>query len=212
VNKGRLYFADRQIFALLSSSNETRCLVKTLTRVPTLLMELKVSADSDLDLLAAYWGGHGKLQETKRLLRSLARVPGGGSINISHFLPPLPRGLLYTYPAPTNAERQDCFWTSFNFFNERPDDRFRAPQVANQTLQSDYAPAHGDRQFGDLLLLLEADDMAAHMCVYIAKDVVYTKNGNDPNQPWVLMRMKDLLTLYASEKPQQWRVFRKKST
>jgi hypothetical protein len=51
--------------------------------------------------------------------------------------------------------------------------------------------------------------MAAHMCVYIAADVVYTKNGVDPKQPWVLMRMKDLLALYTSDQPQQWRVFRK---
>jgi hypothetical protein len=211
--RGRLYFADRQLFALLSSSNETRCLFKTLTRVPTLLMELKVTAASDLEALADYWGSRSKVQETKRLLRSLARVPGGGSINISYFMAPVPRIQLYTYPSPAEAEARDCFWTSFNFFNDRPDDRLGRPERANETLQADYDPVRGpNRKFGDILLLLEDGDTAVHMCVHIAEDVVYTKNGNDPNQPWVLMRMKDLQTLYASEKRREWRVFRKRST
>jgi hypothetical protein len=140
-------------------------------------------------------------------------VPGGGSINISYFMAPVPRIQLYTYPSPAEAEARDCFWTSFNFFNDRPDDRLGRPERANETLQADYDPVRGpNRKFGDILLLLEDGDTAVHMCVHIAEDVVYTKNGNDPNQPWVLMRMKDLQTLYASEKRREWRVFRKRST
>jgi hypothetical protein len=44
----------------------------------------------------------------------------------------------------------------------------------------------------------------------VAEDIVFTKNGDDPNQPWVLMRMADMMLLYTSDKPQQWRVFRKR--
>jgi len=70
----------------------------------------------------------------------------------------------------------------------------------------------GDKQFGDILILLDSDENAVHACVYVADDIVFTKNGDDPNQPWVLMRMADMMLLYASDKPQQWRVFRKRGT
>ena len=61
------------------------------------------------------------------------------------------------------------------------------------------------------MLLLQEGDRAVHMCVYIAADIVYTKNGGHPYQPWILMKLDDLMVQYASDKPQQWRVFRKKS-
>ncbi len=207
---GRLYFADSQVFELLSTPEETRCLARTLSRVPTLLMKLRVTSNSDIDGLTQYWSRGGDPAEVKRLLRSLARVPGGASINISHFLPPVPRLCLYTYPDATNTIREDCFWTGFNFFNDRADDTLTARSDPNKTLRAEYDLVQGERQFGDLLLLLE-DDTAMHMCVYIAADIVFTKNGEHPNQPWVLMRMNDMMVLYKSEKPQQWRVFRKKN-
>ena len=60
--------------------------------------------------------------------------------------------------------------------------------------------------------MLTESKFAMHACVFIADDVYYTKNGTDPNQPWVLMRMKDMMTQYASGQPQEWRVYRRKST
>jgi len=48
------------------------------------------------------------------------------------------------------------------------------------------------------------------MCVYIAADIVYTKNGGHHFQPWILMKLDDVMVQYASDKPQQLRVFRKK--
>jgi hypothetical protein len=123
----------------------------------------------------------------------------------------VPRLRLYTYPDVENNERADCFWTAFNFPNETPVPHLPDPNHYNQLLRSDYEIVRGEKLFGDILLLLEAGDTAAHMCVYIADDIVYTKNGLDPYQPWVLMRMKDLHTLYASDKPQEWRIFRKRN-
>jgi hypothetical protein len=208
---GLLYFSDGQLFELLTSSNETRCLFRTLLRVPTMLVKLKVNADSDVAQLAEYWGVGGRAGDLKPLLQSLARKPGGASINISHFLPPLPRLCLYTYPPPTNGPRRDCFWTSFTFFGERPGYKLGDTRYASSLLDTDYVRWHGEKRFGDVLILVESG-VAAHACVYIADDIYYTKNGTDPNQPWVLMRMDDLKVQYASEQPQEWRVFRKKSS
>jgi hypothetical protein len=208
--KGLHCFADTQLFELLSSSNETRCLTMALCRVPTLLMKLRVTPQSDLNALLSYWGGCGDAERIKPLLESVIRVPGGADLNISDFMPPVPRLNLYTYPNAAHPVPQDCFCSSFNFFGDHLDPRYLDPAYANTVLQSDFDPVRGEKKFGDLMLLLEDGDRAVHMCVYIAADVVYTKNGGHAYQPWILMKLDDLMLQYASDKPQQWRVFRKK--
>lgn len=205
-----LCFADLQLFELLSSSNDTHCLVKTLCRVPTLMMKVKIKADTDLDALLDYWGACGRAKSVKPLLKSLARLPEGGEVNVSYFLPAVPRLRLYTYPDPARPAREDCFWSSFNFFNDEPEQRFLDPVYADKMLQSDFQEVRGEKRFGDIMLLLEAGDRAVHMCVYMADDIVYTKNGGHLYQPWVLMRIADMMVQYPSDKPQQWRVFRKR--
>ena len=210
-NHGLLYFADGQLFELMSSSNETRCLFATLLRVPTMLVKLKITADTDINALIRYWDTGGRAKDLRPLMNALARMPGGGSLNISYFLPPTPRLNLYTYPRFTNGLPLDCFWTSFNFFEEKPGYRLGDQEYADHLLHSDYSPVLGDKRLGDVLILVE-DGYALHACVFIADDIYYTKNGTDPNQPWVLMRMKDMQAQYPSKEPHTWRVFRKKAT
>ena len=205
----RVYFADTQVFELMRSPDETRRLVRTLTRVPTLIMELRLTRESDIDALISYWGRFRKRDELNELLRSLARVPGGASINVSYFMPPVPRLRLYTYPDPDASARHDCFWTSFNFFYDQPQHNPANPADYNELLRSGFTPVTGQARFGDILLLLEAGEIAAHMCVYVAADVVYTKNGVDAKQPWALMRMKEIKAMYATDKPVEWRAFRR---
>lgn len=204
-----LQFADSQLFELLSSSNETRCLFKTLLRVPTMLVMLHVTPDADIPALTAYWDAGRQEKDLRPLLQSLARMPGGGSLNISFFLPPVPRELLYTYPRSAEGLQRDCFWTSFNFFGERPGYRLGDTAFAARLLESDYVPVQGERRFGDLLILME-NRLAQHACIYVAGDIYFTKNGSDPRQPWVLMTMRDMMTQYATGQPQEWRAYRRR--
>jgi len=182
---------------------------KELCRVQTLLMKLKVTPQSDLQTLLDYWGGCGNADRVKPLLESVIRVREGAELNVSFFMPPVPRLNLYTYPNPASQAGQDCVFSAFNFFLDQPDNRFTDPEYANNVLQSDFEPVRGEKKFGDLLLLQQGD-RAVHMCVYIAADIVYTKNGGHPCQPWILMKLGDLMVQYESDKPQQLRVFRKK--
>jgi len=202
-------FADLQLFELLSSPSETRCLVKALCRVPTMLMRIKVTPQTDIKAILDYWGTCGEAERIKPLLESLSRVPGGADLNVAAFMPPVPRLNLYTYPNAANPVGQDCVSSSLNFFNDRPDNHFTDPQYANQVLQSEFDPVRGEKRFGDLMLL-EDEGRTVHMCVYIAADVVYTKNGGHVYQPWILMKLNDLMGQYSSDKPPQWRIFRKK--
>jgi hypothetical protein len=56
---------------------------------------------------------------------------------------------------------------------------------------------------------VSADAQALHMCVYIVDDVVFTKNGANTQQPWVLMKLPEMFSQYASSKPYEVRVYRR---
>jgi hypothetical protein len=57
--------------------------------------------------------------------------------------------------------------------------------------------------YGDLILFLDDNQTIAHSAVYVADDLVFTKNGNSFVQPWKIMRMKDLVNVYALAVPTQ---------
>ena len=40
-----------------------------------------------------------------------------------------------------------------------------------------------------------------HAAVYIADDIVFTKNGFHCTQPWILMHLKDMVETYAARLP-----------
>jgi hypothetical protein len=74
-----------------------------------------------------------------------------------------------------------------------------------------FKPKDGAKQFGDVLLLLGKDNKALHMCVHIADEMVFTKNGANTQQPWVLMKMSEMLGEYENEKPFQLVTYRRKT-
>jgi hypothetical protein len=52
---------------------------------------------------------------------------------------------------------------------------------------------------GDLVLIIRGGTNVLHSAVYLADDIAFTKNGNNANQPWTLMRLKDLLATYDQD-------------
>ena len=211
---GLLCFADRQALAKLFSAEDYLQASRTIARVRTLMVNLRVTPSSDVDQLMKYWGLPGRLLQVRPLLESLKRVPQGGSVNVAWFFPPVPRLLLYSYPHPTNTiagRWPDCFWSSYNFLKDQADDRFMDARYQEQVLRQEYRLVPQADLFGDLILLYEpmgADIRTVHMCVYVADDIVFTKNGYAPREPWVLMRMEDMMIHYSPKKPLSRVVFR----
>ena len=83
-----------------------------------------------------------------------------------------------------------------NFFNATPNTNFFDRAYTSKVLETDYVPIQMEPTFGDVVALANAAGEIFHTCVYIAEDFVFTKNGVDPEQPWVLMKMADMLMLY----------------
>jgi len=209
---GALCLVDIDVLQQALTTNQFRAVFESLYAEPSVLVKLRVDAKSDIDALLRYWGQDGRGRSLRPLLKSLARLPGGGSINIVALLPPFARLRLYTFDSTNEvagAER-DCFWTAMNFYNDPPDARLFDSAYALSRLSQDYAPAASPRQLGDLLVLVDDSGRTVHACVFIAADFVFTKNGADYLQPWVLMTIPDMLARYATDQPAQLHTLRRK--
>jgi len=188
-----------EVFSQISTLSERRRLVKTLSRNSTVLMKLRIAPDTDVDALMAYWKGTWRAKDIQPMLESLTRVPGGTTIDIAHLLPKFARQRLNTYPAQDpSTPAIDCYWTAMNFFRDPPDDRYYDPAVWQSELNTNYTVV-AQPTFGDLVFFLRPDDRPIHAAVFIADDVVFTKNGGNDRQPWILMKWDDLLARYPQD-------------
>lgn len=210
-----LLFSDYAVvMPQIASRTERIRLLKTLARKSTLLVKLRVRPTSDLDTLAEYWGHGPRRKDMRALLESIAHRPGGITIDVAHLLPKFPRSVLFTYPPPpvTPADaHHDCHWTSLNFFNDAPDERFTDTDVVRQTLESGYVPVVGRPRLGDILVFARADDVVIHSCVFVADDIVFTKNGASETMPFILMNLSDVIAFYPADPPLVIRAYRARS-
>lgn len=213
MHSGSICFCDGAIVQRLFSPADFRRLVKALYGERTFLMRLVVNADTDIDGLIKYWGKGGRAHALRPLFESLAKVPHGTTINVSYLLPIFARVRLYTFANEWTdplATKENCFWTAMNFFKDKPDPQFLSARNTQRVLENDYAKVTSAPQYGDLILVTDSRDRPVHLCIYLADDVVFTKNGGDYMQPWVLMKIPDMLAYYNAREPAQVTVFRSK--
>jgi hypothetical protein len=208
-------FSDLELLLQqLPDDTERMRLVKALSHQSAVLLGIRVWPDTDIDKLIGYWAQPNgvRLLDVRPLLESLKRRPNGGAAGILYFLPPFARARLYTYPLPSQKgdPAMDCHWTTMNFFNDTPDDRFSDPAYTVAYLKSNYYPIAKPTAYGDRIFLLDKKGNAIHSAVYLADDIVFTKNGNNFAQPWMLMHLKDLLAEYTSDTEPQIVVYRNK--
>ena len=203
-------FSDVPVFDDLPVCDRRR-LLKTLTRIPVNFMRLHLTPESNVEALVNYWGKMGNAKHIKPLLERLVKTPNGTTIDVAHLLPPFARERLFTFPSPSPTrewERQDCFWTTMNFFRDQPDDHVARVDYTFNAIKKDYYEIESDRHFGDMVALVGADGKVKHVCIYVADDVVFTKNGGHYLQPWALMKIPDVVAKYPAEPPMQMVVLR----
>jgi hypothetical protein len=92
---------------------------------------------------------------------------------------------------------RECNWTAFNFFRDPPDENFCDPNYVREKLGQDYYPIVGDPRYGDVVLIALPNGIVIHAAVFLADDVVYTKNGHANFKPWILSTIPELLKEYS---------------
>jgi hypothetical protein len=198
-----LCFSDMELVLRKAPDEKTKIeLLKALTRQPAVLTRVRIRPETDIDKLLGYWasGSGARAKDVRPLIESLKRLEQGGTISLMYFLPPFVRERLYTTPLPTRSgeKGEDCHWSALNFFNVTPDERFSDPAFTSRYIDENYYQIAKPAMLGDLVFLLDEKGGVIHSAVHVADDLVFTKNGINYAQPWILMHMKDLLALYAA--------------
>jgi hypothetical protein len=190
------------VLAEVSDPAEKAGILKALTQQPSMLVRLKVGPGSDIDALMAYWGKTTWSTNVRAMLESLRGNPGGGAVDLGTLLPPLPNSLLHAYPMPHNnlsgpETLKNCSWTAFNFFRDPPDPGFTDANYVLGKLETDYFPIQSDPRYGDVAIFLNPQQMMVHVATYLADDLYFTKNGDNPWHPWVFSTSEDLLEAFS---------------
>lgn len=199
-----LLFSDQALLIPeLKSLEESTRLLKTLARKSTLMLKLRISPDTDIEALERYWSFPGS-KDIGPLLNSIKRLGTSTTVDIVHLLPRFARARLYTYPSPDepgSMSYMDCHWTVLNFFNQEPDPRYQDIDQVALAFRTNYHPVTGRPRYGDIYLFTQPNGDVIHSCVYIADNIVFTKNGAAPSSPWILMNYEDVVAFYPSSQP-----------
>jgi hypothetical protein len=210
-----LCFSDYELGLSQLPDDQQRILfAKALTRRRAVMARLRVRPDTDLDKLVAYWAPGARAKDVRPLLESMQRLPEGGTVNLAYALPPFARLHLYTYPTAVGGGDDptlNCHWSTLNFFNETPDSRFADLAYLNAYLGQHFFRVGAPARFGDRIFLVNGGGFPVHSAVYLAGDVVFTKNGFGVGQPWMLMHLDDMLDYYGFAEPLTMLVYRDKN-
>jgi hypothetical protein len=209
-----LFFSDFHVLVSQAKSDaEARSWVAALTRTRAVVPYLVVQPGDDLAALSKYWSADFRRRDNLPMLKSLAERAAGGRLDITHLLPPIPRQLAFSYPTP-DFERAgatpNCHWTSLNFFNYTRQDIYLDLKLAASRVMANYEKRNDPPGFGDLLLFLDAQGNATHSCVFIADEIVFTKNGENSATPWIFARLEDVKQIYLRKPEAKIQVFRKR--
>ncbi len=177
-------------------------IAQALSRQSAVFAGLVIKPDTDIDKLASYWGiiPNVRFTDIRPLMEALKALPEGGNLSLFYLLPKFARDRLYTFPLPsqTGDPVMDCHWTTFNFSSDTPDNRFNDPKFAVEYIRKNYYQISAPSVYGDILLLMNDRNEIKHSATFLADDLVFTKNGNNYRQPWMLMHIPDLLATYPA--------------
>jgi hypothetical protein len=197
-----------------ASNAEAKEIFRTCSRTRTLILDLTIDDPSSLASLTKYWTTHANQRVALPFLESLQEAAAQGPIHcdICHLFSPVARQMLYTYPNMSlarNGRFPDCHWTSLNFFNHAPRDYYLNTRLAADTVVNDYDKVSAPYAFGDVIFFLK-DGGAIHSCVHIADDIVFTKNGDNAVNPWMLAHLEEVSDVYAFDSGVTIQGYRKK--
>jgi len=207
------FFADVPYLMQRTGDTEAeRNLLRGLHRPPAIIARLRIDAADDFAALANYWSAGFKLRSVLPLIESVGRTPEITHIDVGHLLPPLARAKLNTYPIHSDGldgRYPDWFWTCYNFFRFAPRDVYSDSPEGKDILAEEFVQTTPPHRFADLILLRSGTE-TIHGCIYIADDLVFTKNGPDLFSPWMLMPLEDVVAYHDMEGDVRLSVFRKR--
>jgi hypothetical protein len=201
-----VFFYDVQtLYEQLIDEQEKLHYIQLVCRYASLNVHLQTSQISikSLEGLIRYWGVQGRRSRVEQIIEAALGNEHIDKIDITQILPPFARLrvnlYLDDYERGTMHEfSRDCKWSSFNFFNDIPDERFGTDDEGPDLMNAAFDEVPGPERLGDIILMLDKNDEIVHACVHIAGPVVFTKNGLSDLIPFVLTYRDDVETIYSA--------------
>ncbi|MDF1852903.1 MAG: hypothetical protein P1U85_18845 [Verrucomicrobiales bacterium] len=192
------------LLRFLGHPEKERKLLRILTRTRTLIARMILDRKVDLTSLLDYWAPAQDNFDSRPLMESVLRTSGVDTIDIVQLFPPGARSQLFTYPTEDDClsgRAPDGIWTAINFFNHTALPVYEGTEGLKHHLLNRFRPASAPLRFGDLLLLSpegESEELPfTHACIYIADDLVYTKNSAQLMAPWILSKLRDVASYHV---------------
>ena len=176
----------------------------------TYLATLRVLPGDDVDALTKYWGVGEREEEVRPLIEAAGRAKGEIGVPLPLLLPGFPRQVLYTYAPPEDMRFLDCHYSSINFFNREADPRLVQGLYRDTFFNAFYEEVPEAGQLGDILVMLSPSGEVVHSCVFLAGELVFTKNGGQRTLPWMLMTLGDMKEYFSTEGELTVRAYRRR--
>ncbi|MEN9636787.1 MAG: hypothetical protein RL077_5191 [Verrucomicrobiota bacterium] len=201
-HRGRVAaFSDVSLLIQTATSREeVAAALRTMTRTQTFTARVRRDPHTTTEQeFIDYWSAGGRNSDALPMMRALVESTTDRPIDINLLLPTLCRERLYTFPSLSDAiggRLPDCNWTALNFFSEKPEPYFLDSKTSSIEIKESYAPLAQPSALGDLICFISPTGEVFHSCVYLADDIVFTKNGESPFAPWILMKLKNVAARY----------------
>lgn len=203
VRSGTIAFSDPSVLIHYSKGEkEIQQIMKAMTRTRSLMVRLELDQSSNVAELVNYWtvGDGSRQKDIEPIINSIIATEGVETLSLAQLLPPLARKLIYTYPGIELAREgvfPDCHWTSLNFFSYEPRDYLLDSSLATSAVLENCVKVDPPYRYGDVMMFIDnGTGSAFHSCVYLADNIVYTKNGRNILSPWVVMKLENVQQLY----------------
>lgn len=188
------------LLSYAQSGDEIKSTLRAITRCMSLVVNEKFPLKPEQrEKFLRYWIGAQPESPRMTFIKAIVKENDiKDTVDIMHFLPAIMREKLYTFPSIKDGAKgrmPDCHWTSLNFFNLTPRDYYRNTSLAAIQLTQSYNQVSAPYQFGDVLCYVDNGE-GFHTCVYIADNIVLTKNGENILAPWVLLTIDDVSKIY----------------
>lgn len=192
-------------------SEAERRILNALLRVPALMVRLNLSKVESVEGVSNYWKSRFRNKQIAPLFDSIMANPHIQRIDIGHLLPPTARQNLNSFPGMgegLSGSSPDWFWTCYNFFRFTPVNVYANLEGRDELLAKEFSRGTAPYEFGDMLLL-KSQGRTIHGCIYIAEDIVYTKNGAGLLVPTILMKLQDMVSYHDLEGDIALEIYRK---
>lgn len=199
--RSTLEFADVNFLLGTCEDDDQRLdLLRFICRQRSVDLKLRIPVDRNPQTLIQFWSASGRNPDAVPLLHSVMKNPAITHVDVIHLLPPLPRRFLNLFPSPDfegfRDASPDCFWTAFNFFAERPSERY-FDYIDHVLAERYYRSGPNQLEFGDLILFTDkTSGKKVHACNFVAGNFVFTKNGRSLYRPWIITSLNDVVETY----------------